>query len=242
MDYSNEWEDAWSEHVANWEPLEDAHEYIHSSEWKEDYFRTHEELTELGNPYPPNLHTMCIESFSADDDGKFYFIPILRETMERVYCDVANRRMQAKKKKASETDGVGADTDAPVDEFEYIYDVELRLDMDDDDSWVQVVDYTSDEHVCLFLIRIGPAIFLGPAGSIELFEVTKISRLFGETQREFATRLLAFTKSPLIVLRCTPAIAATYRSLLVGYGKSGNFSRVTFVIPAAIPFMRVSVL
>jgi hypothetical protein len=144
MDYGKEWEDAWSEHVANWEPLEDAHEYIHSSEWKEDYFRTYEELTELGNPYPPNLHTMCIESFSADDDGKFYFIPILRETMERVYCNVVNRRKQPKKKKASETDGVGADIDAPVDEFEYIYDVDLRLDTDDDDSWVQVVNYTSD--------------------------------------------------------------------------------------------------
>jgi hypothetical protein len=138
MDYGKEWEDEWSEHVANWEPLDEAHEYVHSSEWKEDYFRTYDELTELGNPYPSNLHTMCIESFSADENGNFYFIPILRETMERVYCDVVNRRKQPKKKRANETDG-GDD-----DEYEYVYDVDLKLVAEDDDSWVQVRNYRSD--------------------------------------------------------------------------------------------------
>lgn len=134
MDYGKEWEDAWNEHVASWEPLDDAHEYVHSSEWKEDYFRTYEELTELGQPYPPNLHTMCIESFSTDDDGNFYFIPILRETTERVYCDVVNRRKQ-KKETAHDDDD---------DEYEYIYDVDLKLMVNDDESWVHVRNYQAD--------------------------------------------------------------------------------------------------
>jgi hypothetical protein len=140
MDYGKEWEDAWNDHVARWEPLDDAYEYVHSSEWKEDYFRTYEELTELGQPYPSNLHTMCIQSFSTDDDGNFYFIPILRETTERVYCDVVNRRKQKKQKDNDDDD----DDDDDDDESEYIYDVDLKLMADDDESWVHVRNYRAE--------------------------------------------------------------------------------------------------
>ena len=113
--------------------MEDAHEYVHSSDWDLEYFRTYEELTELDMPYPPNLHTMCIESFTTDDDGNYWYIPALRETTERVYCDVVNRR------KVQVTD-----VDNKAHEHEYIYDVDLKLVADDDESWIHVRDYSPD--------------------------------------------------------------------------------------------------
>ena len=53
QDYGVEWEEAWAEHVANWEPLPDAANYVHSSKWDEEFFRTEEELET--DPYPDNL-------------------------------------------------------------------------------------------------------------------------------------------------------------------------------------------
>jgi hypothetical protein len=89
MDYGKEWEEAWEKHVKNWKPVEDASLYVHSSEWEEDVFRTEEELK--NDPYPPNLLTMCHESYSQGSDGEHTWVPVLRESPDRVYCTVLKR-------------------------------------------------------------------------------------------------------------------------------------------------------
>jgi hypothetical protein len=116
MDYGPEWEAAWEEHVKNWKPIDNAETYVHSTEWTEPYLRTFEELKT--NPYPDNLHTMCVESYAGGEKGGYAFTPILHETTFRKYCDVTARR----------ADGQGG----------YFYDIDLKLDEDDDESWVLV--------------------------------------------------------------------------------------------------------
>jgi hypothetical protein len=90
MDYGDEWENAWQEYVQQWKPVPDAALYKHSTEWKELFFRSAEELQT--NPYPPNLITMCYESYTLTDDGESYeWIPVLRALNFRIYCDVVDR-------------------------------------------------------------------------------------------------------------------------------------------------------
>jgi hypothetical protein len=90
MDYGDEWQAAWDEHVKQWEPPEEAINYVHSTEWPENYFRTTRELD--ANPYPPNLHTMCQESYRMVGEGTYEWIPVLRpDSSIRVYCNVLER-------------------------------------------------------------------------------------------------------------------------------------------------------
>jgi hypothetical protein len=89
MDYGVEWEEAWSKYVAEWKPAEDAHLYMHSSDWKEELFRTEAELAT--NPYPPNLITMCYESYTLNSDGHYEWLPVLRAHSSRIYCNVLDR-------------------------------------------------------------------------------------------------------------------------------------------------------
>ncbi|KAL7579557.1 hypothetical protein ACA910_007928 [Epithemia clementina (nom. ined.)] len=115
MDYGPLWEQAWEEHIRTWEPLEESENYKHSSEWKEPFFRTHDEL-EM-DPYPENLHTMCLQSYALDDKGEFVFVDVMDTGIkERWYCDVMARK----------SDGQGG----------YVYDIDLRIDRaaDDDDD------------------------------------------------------------------------------------------------------------
>lgn len=88
MDYGEEWQAAWDEHVRTWEPLQGAEHYKHASEW-EGPLLTEEEQKET--PYPPNLMTLCTESYSHDETGDLIFIPILRETPLRIHCSVIDR-------------------------------------------------------------------------------------------------------------------------------------------------------
>ena len=90
MDYGDEWEEAWNDYVANWKPSEDADKYMHSTEFKVDYLRTEEELET--DPYPENIHTMCILSYTSDGDD-YKWTPVLRTTYERVYCHVVERTL-----------------------------------------------------------------------------------------------------------------------------------------------------
>jgi len=62
---------------------------VHNLEWSEDYIRTVGEQKK--NPYPDNLVTMCTESFTQDDDGKYYWLTPLQETAHRVYCRALTR-------------------------------------------------------------------------------------------------------------------------------------------------------
>jgi hypothetical protein len=90
MDYGDEWQAAWDDHVRTWEPLQDAEHYMHSSEWKGPLL-TEEEQKET--PYPPNVMTLCTESYasSRNEHGDFVFTPILRETSHRIHCNVVDR-------------------------------------------------------------------------------------------------------------------------------------------------------
>jgi len=88
MDYGDEWDKAWNDHVNNWKPPPDAESYVHSSMWTEKKLRTKRELDK--NPYPSNLHTMCIESYRGSD-GKFEWIDVLRPDSKRVRCHVLER-------------------------------------------------------------------------------------------------------------------------------------------------------
>lgn len=125
MDYGPAWEKAWEEHIRRWEPLQDSENYVHSSQWREPFLRTRAELKT--NPYPPNLHTMCISSY-MNKDGELFFVQPFAKSSKRSYCDVMERRGNA-------TAG-------------YIYDIFLRLAGEDDhdsmgegeSSWVFVKD------------------------------------------------------------------------------------------------------
>jgi hypothetical protein len=88
MDYGEEWQAAWDEHVRTWEPLQGAEHYVHASEWKGPLLTEREEKE---TPYPPNLITVCTETYSRDENGDFVFTPILRETSARIHCTVVDR-------------------------------------------------------------------------------------------------------------------------------------------------------
>jgi hypothetical protein len=88
MDYGEEWQAAWDEHVRTWEPPPGADKYVHASEWRGPLLT---EAEEKETPYPPNLMTLCTESYSRDESGGFVFVPALRETAVRVHCSVVDR-------------------------------------------------------------------------------------------------------------------------------------------------------
>lgn len=90
MDYGDEWQAAWDEHVKNWEAPEGARDYVHTTDWPEDEpLRTLEELET--KPYPPHFITMCHESYSVDKDGDYAWLQPLRTGSDRIYCDVTER-------------------------------------------------------------------------------------------------------------------------------------------------------
>jgi SET domain len=130
MDYGGDWETAWLQHVQQWQPVPDAHLYVHSTQFTARvgeggggqqqhyppttdgngvlYFLTTTELE--SQPYPPNLHTLCLESFTrtttmpATSDPQqrqqqeaetFYvWIDPMLNTHRRAYCHVVARRVR----------------------------------------------------------------------------------------------------------------------------------------------------
>jgi SET domain len=140
MDYGPAWEAAWEKYVADWRPVPGADEYVHSTEWKEPFLRTSKEL--VANPYPPNLITLCRESYSLNTTAsRFEYVPPLNlEDGSRLYCTVLDRVE------------LFAGSDSP----EYRYTVEFTTD-DDDTVVVHNYDkigvamynkaYTSDFHL-----------------------------------------------------------------------------------------------
>ena len=89
MNYGKEWQEAWEEHRRSWKPPPEADKYIHSQNFQQDYFRTAKE--QETDPYPPNLVTMCQESYRARDDGSYYWLPPLRPLPDRIHCTVIHR-------------------------------------------------------------------------------------------------------------------------------------------------------
>ncbi|KAL7559695.1 hypothetical protein ACA910_017598 [Epithemia clementina (nom. ined.)] len=72
MDYGPAWEQAWNHFVAHWQPLSDAHHHVLAQDvlahepTPYQYFRTVHELSH--NPYPYNVATLCIPSFTRLTD------------------------------------------------------------------------------------------------------------------------------------------------------------------------------
>lgn len=92
MDYGDDWIAAWEAHVANWKPVANAQFYVHSSEWNEPGLRTLEEVSY--HPYPPNLLTLCRESYRRDGNRFVYTTPLRLHTT-RHHCDVLERSATA---------------------------------------------------------------------------------------------------------------------------------------------------
>jgi len=109
MDYGDEWQAAWDHHVRNWVPPPNAENYTHSTEWKGPLLTPAEQKE---TPYPPNLVTVCKESYSFDrKTGEYSWTPMLINTTHRVLCDVMDRK--------------------EVGDGEYKYDVKYKYDNDD---------------------------------------------------------------------------------------------------------------
>jgi hypothetical protein len=127
MDYGDEWEAAWNEHVAKWYPPPDAMSYVHRSDWPEKYVRTVDE-----EAYPDNLVTVCIESFTSSvdpSDGTVtnVWAPLMSDTPHRVYC----RALERVSKPKDEDDEDEEEDEEGNDETEtYVYKVELDLKVD----------------------------------------------------------------------------------------------------------------
>jgi len=98
MDYGDEWDKAWKEHVANWVPPEDADGYVHSTKFEREYYRTPEELEE--EPYPWNLHTLCTDFYTIPEDEEIgvYTKPYNNEGISNLLpCRVLERFFEDEK-------------------------------------------------------------------------------------------------------------------------------------------------
>lgn len=89
MDYGVEWEEAWNDHVKNYKP--GSPDYVHSTDWKANNGRVLRTPLELEkDPYPPNLHTMCVESYNVGPDGRLTWLA--SNSVLRVPCRVLERQ------------------------------------------------------------------------------------------------------------------------------------------------------
>jgi hypothetical protein len=119
MDYGDEWQEAWEQHLMTWKPLSGSRDYVHSTAWPGDEpLRTEEELPE--NPYPENLETMCVESYRKSSAHRYSWLPVLRPSNERVPCTVVKRTDPADKQSADET------------KSNYTYAVEMFVGFDEE--------------------------------------------------------------------------------------------------------------
>ena len=92
MDYGDEWQAAWDEHVCRWVPPADADTYKHSTEWKEPLLTLEEQAK---TPYPSNLVTVCVESYSYNHvKDEYTWTPVVRNSTDRIFCDVLDRKSQ----------------------------------------------------------------------------------------------------------------------------------------------------
>jgi hypothetical protein len=70
LDYGNDWEQAWQEHLSHWEPSEEDKEYISATQWNRENaavpLKTLDE--QETTPYPSNLLMRCDEDVYEDDE------------------------------------------------------------------------------------------------------------------------------------------------------------------------------
>jgi hypothetical protein len=66
---------------------------MHSTEWKGPLLAL---AKQEKTPYPPNLVTVCKESYSLDPKSEtFHWTPIVRNSTLRVFCDVMDRNEES---------------------------------------------------------------------------------------------------------------------------------------------------
>mmetsp|Transcript_41202 Transcript_41202/g.99257 ORF Transcript_41202/g.99257 Transcript_41202/m.99257 type:complete len:625 (-) Transcript_41202:93-1967(-) len=63
LDYGDEWESAWQEHVQTWKPVPGAEDYISAAEMNERPERLRTEFEQIYDPYPNNLAIVFKESY-----------------------------------------------------------------------------------------------------------------------------------------------------------------------------------
>jgi hypothetical protein len=92
MDYGDDWQHAWDNHVAHWESPADAETHVHSSDYPklQPLTTSSERNSDSNAAYPPNLITLCVESY-RQEGSRYVFVPALRQTEERVHCEVVDR-------------------------------------------------------------------------------------------------------------------------------------------------------
>ena len=63
LDYGEEWENAWQEHLRTWSPVPDAESYVPVKQFEEKTEQLKTELELLVEPYPKNVELKCFSSF-----------------------------------------------------------------------------------------------------------------------------------------------------------------------------------
>lgn len=65
LDYGDEWEQSWQEHLLNWKPVKKAEEYISAHQMNHQKFEKNlkTEFEQLTDPYPPNTVTVFNRMF-----------------------------------------------------------------------------------------------------------------------------------------------------------------------------------
>ncbi|KAL3941809.1 MAG: hypothetical protein SGBAC_003889 [Bacillariaceae sp.] len=63
LDYGDEWEAAWQEHVQTWKPIPGAEDYISAAEMNQRPERLRTEFEQIYDPYPTNLAIVFKESY-----------------------------------------------------------------------------------------------------------------------------------------------------------------------------------
>ena len=63
LDYGDEWEQSWQEHLSNWKPEKKAVEYISAYQMNQKFEDLRTEFEQLTDPYPPNLVTVFNQKF-----------------------------------------------------------------------------------------------------------------------------------------------------------------------------------
>eukprot|EP00534_Pseudo-nitzschia_fraudulenta_P010663 CAMPEP_0201209372 /NCGR_PEP_ID=MMETSP0851-20130426/178208_1 /ASSEMBLY_ACC=CAM_ASM_000631 /TAXON_ID=183588 /ORGANISM="Pseudo-nitzschia fraudulenta, Strain WWA7" /LENGTH=706 /DNA_ID=CAMNT_0047498025 /DNA_START=70 /DNA_END=2190 /DNA_ORIENTATION=- len=118
MDYGDEWDNAWKEHVTNWVPPDDAEDYLHSSQLKTEYLRTPEELRE--EAYPWNVQTLCTNFYTMHPgEDVFTYVSSFKNegSTNLLPCRVMERTL-----KAVDQEDVGEDN-----QEEYLYTIAIQM-------------------------------------------------------------------------------------------------------------------
>jgi SET domain len=144
MDYGDEWEDAWQQHVRNWKPVEDAERYVNSYALNSNTsvpLRTEFEL--LHDPIP-NVELWCSQSY-LNQTWKDFYPDNLGEFVKKVQgetfpCDILRRTanengtyfytavLWSESKDSGEAEIIGKLVDVPRQAFTY-YDRPYTIDL-----------------------------------------------------------------------------------------------------------------